>query len=85
MTTPDKKIDDGGPAFPSSFVPETGMSMRDWFAGQALAGIYASQWFSDHTKEYHLIKQTGDQAIGAAKCAYAAADAMIAARKGGAA
>ena len=36
--------DDGGPAFP---VPENeyqhyqpGMTMRDWFAGQALAGLH---------------------------------------------
>ena len=43
------KIDDGGPAFPMSCtrdgympnVPE-GMSLRDWFAGQALAGLLAN-------------------------------------------
>ena len=42
--------DDGGPAFPQRRiyrcsqgidheVSETGLSLRDWFAGQALAGI----------------------------------------------
>lgn len=39
---------DGGPAFPSTVNPSTGdyindgMSLRDWFAGQALTGILAS-------------------------------------------
>ena len=39
------KIDDGGPAFPMSGDPnvefDRGMSLRDWFAGQALAGMTA--------------------------------------------
>lgn len=43
--------DDGGPAFPrAAFEAEniiddgaTGMSLRDWFAGQALAGFMASK------------------------------------------
>lgn len=40
-----EKIDDGGPAFPMQGQPEDryegylGMTLRDWFAGQALAGI----------------------------------------------
>ena len=33
---------DGGPAFPSDYIPGTattpGMTLRDWFAGQALTG-----------------------------------------------
>lgn len=39
-----REIDDGGPAFPIS-IPGVGdngsggMSLRDWFAGQALAGL----------------------------------------------
>lgn len=38
---------DGGPAFPMSFGPDgapgyaDGMSLRDWFAGQALVGMLA--------------------------------------------
>jgi hypothetical protein len=35
---------DGGPAFPPMHNPDThqsGMSLRDWFAGQALAGLLA--------------------------------------------
>jgi len=37
---------DGGVAFPSSDIDgmvEEGMSLRDWFAGQALAGSLASK------------------------------------------
>jgi hypothetical protein len=73
MSTP---IDDGGPAFPMSYHPDgnnadhQGMTLRDWFAGQALAGLLsydggAAFWEKD------------------AKNAYNAADAMIRARKGG--
>ena len=32
---------DGGPAFPMSEGDWSGMSLRDWFAGQALAGLMA--------------------------------------------
>lgn len=42
MSTTDKTINDGSPAFPC---PQdrisSGMSLRDWFAGQALAGMCA--------------------------------------------
>lgn len=39
---------DGGPAFPRPKTPDhnsaqEGMSLRDWFAGQALAGLMASK------------------------------------------
>jgi hypothetical protein len=40
----DSKNNDGGPAFPvpqDSKADEMGMSLRDWFAGQALAGLIA--------------------------------------------
>lgn len=68
---------DGGPAFPSDLMltkgvvaakPYGGMSLRDWFAGQALAGLLADPAW-DHTPD-------------AAPCARAfrLADAMIAAR-----
>ena len=66
------KINDGGPAFPrpSVYDPEdaifcmgqSGMSLRDWFAGQAMAGITSSSGFRPST---------------AAKEAYAFADAML--------
>ena len=59
---------DGGPAFPRAddvANSNAGMSLRDWFAGQALAGILAK---GDYYTE------------DAAKSAYFAADSMIAAR-----
>lgn len=74
-------FDDGGPAFPQPaeldgtwadpetckrFVPMRGLSLRDWFAGQALAGLLAeSRWESDDV----------------ATVAYQIADAMIVERK----
>lgn len=81
---PDKpKRDDGGPAFPMPSgaeprVNETthyneGMTLRDYFAGQALAVLLANpgaRW-----------KRFPDEP---AQDAYAVADAMLAAREGGA-
>ena len=74
---------DGGPAFPGTTsqpnergvyypVHHQGMSLRDWFAGQALAGM--GTW------------SPGNVALdqeGRARWAYAQADAMIAARSDG--
>jgi hypothetical protein len=65
--------DDGGPAFPiettaTPYAP--GMSLRDWFAGQALAGLVRSE------------QPDGFPAwVGHALDAYALADAMLEARK----
>lgn len=58
---------DGGPAFPDW--PHTGMSLRDWFAGQAIR----ARW-GDGTA------MTEEQA---ARMAYQLADAMLVAREGG--
>jgi hypothetical protein len=33
--------DDGGQAFPGTYLEKEGMSLRDYFAGQALAGMMA--------------------------------------------
>lgn len=73
-----KQIDTGGSAFPrpaSAIGGETcdeqaGMTLRDWFAGQALAGIMARPAHSDGLDKTE-------------RCiwAYEHADAMIAARK----
>ena len=70
-----KKQNDGGPAFPIAFrmndkqvILEDGISVRDYFAGQALAGLLAS----------------GEDSIDAetnAHDAYIIADAMIKARE----
>jgi hypothetical protein len=62
---------DGGQAFPQH-LPNThgfGMSLRDWFAGQALAGMF------NHTG-WHLRIDSDDVAVRA----YHLADAMLAAR-----
>lgn len=69
------EIDWGGQAFPteggdmSGLYPDPGMSLRDWFAGQALVSPY-----THHEGSPGKI----------AEWAYDIADAMIAARKAGA-
>ncbi len=67
-------INDGGPAFPVSDYYR-GMTLRDWFAGQALTGIVLSP-----------LGQGGRITFSATAIdAYTYADAMLAAReKGGA-
>ena len=74
--------DDGGPAFPySALTPEgpemysdsTGMSLRDWFAGQALAGMLLSS--------FPPSIPTHDAAKKRAQWAYVHADAMITERR----
>ena len=81
MMTDSKQIDDGGLAFPAVIGPPsefaTGMSLRDWFAGQALAGLMAHN-FPDGGDFLHGL---GPDA--AAYQSYRMADAMIAARKAG--
>lgn len=52
------------------------MTLRDWFAGQALNGYLAS-WTMDDPDEFFELPHV-------AQTAYAYADAMIEARKGGA-
>lgn len=61
------KINDGGPAFPGENEVHffEGMSLRDWFAGQAMAGVLANEGWSRDI----------------ATIAYATADAMLAARE----
>ncbi len=66
------KIDDGGPAFAISSESYEGMSLRDWFAGQALVGILP-MYGADPGG------QSGVSQI--ANWAYMYADAMIQARK----
>jgi hypothetical protein len=61
-------IDDGGPAFPSNDAhgcAYTGMTLRDYFAGQALGALIAD----------------GYPTSSAAKISYQAADWMIAKQK----
>jgi hypothetical protein len=87
-----KNIDEGGFAFPTSPIRgpngrvldhgSDGMSLRDWFAGQALAGMLAMPSDTD-SGNFH--NNCGEPFVGAAGYAYRMADAMIAARKAGAA
>lgn len=67
-------LDAGGPAFPSREPPDSwgspdrGMTLRDWFAGQALSGLLAGR-----------IPFNGDRAYTDA--AYRLADTMLASRQ----
>jgi hypothetical protein len=75
-----KRLDDGGQAFPSREYNEfgivschnPGMSLRDWFAGQALAG-----WLADPNIR---INDDEDRA-NVGHNLYKIADAMLLARK----
>jgi hypothetical protein len=75
-------INDGGPAFPrpaafsnaerTACTEQDGMTLRDWFAGQALAGMISAV----------DPKSEGSQAIKPiAEAAYDFADAMLRARE----
>lgn len=59
---------DGGPAFPSTLQPTSGMTLRDWFAGQALAGLVADP----NTRGWET-----ENMPGKAEFCYELADAMI--------
>lgn len=77
---------DGGPAFPGPRFevgarpgsiretwPAQGMSLRDWFAGQVLAGMCGGGWRPDDNEARETL----------ARDAYKVADAMLAARSKG--
>lgn len=68
---------DGGRAFPSSAIDPQfgGMTLRDWFAGQALTGIIARQT----RPEYEGSLNSHDWSCEAGD-AYALADALLAER-----
>jgi hypothetical protein len=70
------------PAFPvAPILPDVregsdGMTLRDWFAGQALAGLCANSAYLD------LLPQTGrDSAVVLSEVAVNIADAMLATRQ----
>jgi len=67
---------DGGPASPAPHITTQGMTLRDWFAGQALSGIRELQgnWVPDNDQENGIAKR---RAEWAAEAAYRYADAML--------
>lgn len=68
--------DNGGPAFPTTagqVVYSHGMTLRDWFAGQALSGMLSN---CDESG----LNGWGGMYEAAAKEAYSFADALLAAR-----
>ena len=81
-------INDGGPAFPVAMNEISGaycgMTLRDWFAGQALAGLSARS-----VDVYRKLERTGtsileiEQELKDVICdvSYKYADAMLAARE----
>jgi len=89
------KPNDGGPAYPTThyqysapreFSPETweGMTIRDYFAGQALASLILRAGSGEADIEMErlgLIHGETDKLC--AKCAYDYADAMLAEREKG--
>lgn len=74
--------DTGGSAFPTpemptsdfrfTVIPQPGMTLRDWFAGKAMQGMFANG---------ELTERSDWSPRTAAFAAYAIADAMLAARK----
>jgi hypothetical protein len=67
---------DGGPAF-ATLHHDQGMSLRDWFAGQAMAGVAASiieAGMDDGASAQDVVKTI-------ASYSFSIADAMLAARE----
>lgn len=82
------KIDDGGAAFPQISelgdiaATSAGMTLRDWFAGQVIAGLMANP------NVHGILRESGHGATAgeaAALLSFGYADAMLAARKRGSA
>ena len=80
-------INDGGPAFPVPATDATdgrthdgGMSLRDWFAGQAMASLFLNQGITGLAID---IAERGGPAVreSIASKAYQISDAMLAARE----
>lgn len=76
-------MSDQAPAFPPAICVSAtgdvyhgydGMTLRDWFAGQALASTPLRNWDANNRDGGEIVKMW-------ATCAYATADAMLAARK----
>lgn len=64
-------------AFPSDYYGHMGMTLRDWFAGQALAGLTANSGY------LVAADSLGDASDYVVRSAYEFADAMLAHRTKG--
>ena len=71
-------MSNGGPAFPTCDHAD-GMSLRDYFAGQALLGLCGNPDYVKTVKEFTKNDARAGQAM-AARSAYRIADAMLTAR-----
>lgn len=75
---------DGGRAFPAAlsiekeFIGSDGMSLRDWFAGEALNGVLAA---NAHPSSCGAIPVDDGGALFVAEYCYRYADAMLKARE----
>ncbi len=65
-------------------ISSAGMTLRDYFAAKALQGFLSSEYVSDFNKEIGSYRTDADIRRNLATNAYLYADAMIAAREGGA-
>lgn len=78
------KPDDGGAAFPRYWLDEqSGMSLRDWFAGQALVGLlgHPTWWGQERDEDGSFpFDSPGSENSEVARTAYWIADAMLAER-----
>ena len=68
---------DGGPAFPAQHFDladgEHGMTLRDWYAGMAMQGLFAGL---DRDAQRFMAREA-EPAAAMAKACYAMADAML--------
>ena len=75
----------GGPAFPvvdpKNDVSESGMTLRDYFAGQALAAMIGKSPFFDRDGEFGKSVDMVQFKMDMSESAYAYADAMLKARE----